>query len=241
MLSIALYSNDSAFLSDFYRGLTAALEAAAGASCRVRRVPIQQTTLFDGGEEPDDLCIVDICDDPERGLEFAKTLGPGSRCEVMLVAPGPELAMAAYDADILAYFTAPADPARAARIVLRRFAQRLHPPGGQVSFPTDGGIQVLPVQRIVFLEYDDHRLILHDDRGRRQITRTMRASFGQIAAQLQADSRFVRTHAAFIVNIQHVERVERQRMVMDTGDRVPIAHGRRRAVRERFSAFFWQP
>lgn len=243
MLNIALHSSDSAFLSEFSKELAAKLNRPAGEVCRVRRVPLMQTSFFDffdGDDTPDDLCVVDIRDDPERGMEYVCTLRRGAGTEIAVIAPGPEQAMAAYDADVMAYLVAPADAARLARIILRRFAQRLSGPEGQISFRTDAGLQVLPAGRIVYLEYEEHRLIVHNDRGGKQITGTMRASFGDIAAQLQSDPRFVRTHAAYIINIQHVVRFERTRLVMDNGDRVPIAHGRRRAVRECFGRFFRQ-
>ena len=240
VLHIALYSNDSTFLNDFSRELLAKLSHTAGQLAQVRKVAILQTSFFDGQELPDDLCVVDIRDDPERGMEFVRSLRRGVGTELAVVAPGPEYAMAAYDAEVLAYLTDPPDADRLARMLLRRFAQRLQPAPGQINLPTGKGVQLVPAERIVYLEYSEHRMILHNDRGGRQITATMRASFGDVAAQLAADPRFVRVHAAYIVNVQHVARFERSFLVMDNADRVPIAHGRRRAVREQFGRFFRQ-
>lgn len=237
MLQVALYSNDSDFLIDFGRDLNARL--GGGEGVHVRRVPMLQTSLFDGTELPADVTVVDIRDDPQRGMDFVEGLERGPCGEVMVVAAGPELAMRAYDADVMAYLTDPGDTARAAKLIQRRFSRRAAP-GGNLNLPTEQGVQVFPAERTVYLEYENHRLILHDDRGGRQVTKTMRASFGDVAEALAADPRFVRTHAAFIVNVQHVERVERRFLVLDTGDRVPVAKARRKSVRARFGTFFEQ-
>ena len=238
MLNIVLYSNNSAFLSDFSRDLAAKLDASAGPACKIRKASMMQTSFFDGDDLPEDLIVVDICDDPARGMEFLTELPRAAGTEVIIIAPTPEYAMQAYDAEVLSYQLAPADAARTARIILKRFARLLQPPAGQVTIPTAAGTQVLPAERVVYMEYDDHRMIVHTDRGRRIVTSTMRASFGDLAAQLAADPRFVRTHASYLINIQHVVRVERFSLVLDTGAKVPIAHARRRAVREQFGRFF---
>lgn len=238
MLDIALYSNDSLFLEDVFRELSSRLRGYAREACRFRRFSLAQTSLYEGLEAPADLCIVDIREDPERDLEFAQRLPKSAGTEVMVVAPGPEWAMKAYDADVMSYLTDPPDMDRAAGIILRRFAQRFQPQRLQFSFRTPTGTQVLAADRIVYVEYSDHRLLIYIDLGKCVATTTMRSSFGEAAAQLLADSRFVRTHASFLVNIMHVSRFQQYSLIMDTGASVPVSHAKRPEVKKQFNAFF---
>lgn len=238
MLNITLYSNDSLFLTEFTRELSAHLGSYARESCRLRKLPLFQTSLYDGFEIPSDLCIVDIRDDPERDLGFVRELRKSAGTEVMVVAPSPDYAMEAYDADVMSYLPAPPDAARAAKIILRRFTQRFEPQEAQFSFKTVSGMRVLSAERIVYVEYSDHRLIVYTDLGKRLVTTTMRLSFGDAAAQLLADRRFVRTHASFIVNIMHIAQFGQSVLAMDTGVTVPVSHAKRREVKEHFTDFF---
>lgn len=238
MLNIILYSNDSRFLTSFYRGVSARLPDYAKEICRFSRQPLFQTRLDVGDEPSPDLCVADIRDDPVRGMDFVRQLRANSGCEVMVIAPGPDWAMDAYNADVLSYLTDPPDPARAAGIILRRFSRMFRPEEAQFSFRTTSGIKLFPGDRIVFVEYSGHRLLIHTDSGKPVATSTMRVSFGEAAAKLLEDPRFVRTHVSFLVNINHITQFGQYAVTMDTGDTVPVSHARRTEVKRQFNRFF---
>lgn len=238
MATIALYSNDSLFLEGFSQKLGKELRDRAQASFQFRTFPLSQTSLFTNLDKTPDLCIVDLRDDPDRWMHFAAGLRQNAATEVMVVASSPSYAMAAYNADILSYLLDPPDPGRAAEIILRRFMKNLPAEEIQFTFKTASGVQLLSAQRIVYVEYSDHRMIVYTDYGKKLVTNTMRLSFADAAAQLLADSRFVRTHASFIVNIQHISQFGQAVLMMDTGVSVPISHAKRRDVKEHFQRFF---
>lgn len=238
MLNIAVYSNDSLFLAEFTRSLSTELGSYARESCRFRKFTLFQTSLYDGSETPFDLCVLDIRDDPERDLKLVRELKKSAGTEVMVVAFSPALAMAAYDEDVMSYLLYPPDTRRAARIILRRFTQRFEPQEKQFSFRTASGMRVLSAERIVYVEYSDHKLLVYTDLGKKLMTTTMRLSFGEAAAQLLADPCFVRTHASFIVNIMHITEFGQAVLMMDTGVTVPVSHAKRREVKQHFNEFF---
>lgn len=234
MLEISLYSGDSFFLEELSRGLSAYM----GESCRFRKLSLFQISLYESLDAPPDLCVVDLREDPRQGMEFVRRLRRNAGTEVIVVAPGPEWAMEAYDADVMSYLLDPPDLERAAKLILRRFSQRFPPQEAHFSFRTASGSQILAAERIVYVEYSDHRLLIHTDLGREIATTTMRSSFGDSAAQLLADRRFVRTHASFLVNIMHISQFGRYVLTMDTGASVPVSHARWPEVRRHFNSFF---
>lgn len=238
MLDVVIYSNDSFFLAEFSKLLTAHLGLFAENVCRFRKSGLFQTSLFDDFGPPPDLCIVDIRDDPDRDLEFARKLRKNAATEIMLVASSSQWAMDAYNMDAMSYMLDPPDIPRAAKIILRRFSQWFAPSSAQFSFKTSGGTQLLAAERIVYVEYSDHRMRIHTDLGKRIDTTTMRSSFGDAAAQLLADPRFVRTHASFLVNIMHISQFGKYVVTTDTGVNVPISHARQPDVKRRFTEFF---
>lgn len=238
MVTIALYSNNSRFFTDFSKKLENRLRDYAPDLFRFWTMPLSQTSLFSNMDTPPDLCIVDLRDDPSRGMQFAASLRRSSAAEVMVVSSSPDYAMDAYNADILSFMLDPPDPARTAALILRRFTHKLPAQQAQFSFRTSSGAQVLAAERIVYVEYSNHRMLVYTDSGKKLVTNTMRLSFADAAAQLLEDRRFVRTHASFIVNITHIAEFGLAVLQMDTGVTVPVSHAKRKEVKEHFNSFF---
>lgn len=248
MFEIVVYGNDSRFLENFPKELTARLGEYVLNSVRVRAGSPAQTSLYEG-ETPPDLYIVELGEDPERSMEFVEGLRRSSRTEVMVIAPGPDWAMRAYDANVIFYLISPPDMNRIVELILRRFslhsqaegAHAAEDGGGKTDLftvRTASGTQVLPAEHIAYVEYSDHRLLIYLDSGKRLTTTTMRLSFGDAAAQLLRDPRFVRTHASFLVNITHVSQFGHYALTMDTGATVPVSHAKKTEVKRQFTAFF---
>lgn len=238
MLEIALYGNDSFFLSEFSRELLNRLESSAPGLCRIRQLSLVQLSFYEEADAPPDLCIVDIRDDPERGLEFVDDLRKKAGTEVMVIAPGPQWAMQAYDADVVSYFLDPPDISRIVPLILRRFIRNTPSQKLQFSFRTAEGTRLLAADRIVYVEYSSHRLLIHTDQNQSITTTTMRSSFGDAAARLLEDSRFIRTHASFLVNITHVTQFGQYVLLMDNGASIPISHAKKAEVKRQFQKFF---
>ena len=238
MLNISLYGNDSLFLTELQRDLSAKLESAMQGVCRFQCLSFLQTSLYEHLGAPPDLCVVDLREDPDEAMDFVRRLRRNAGTEVMVVAPSPDWAMEAYDADVMSYLLSPPNSSRMAEIILRRFAQRFQPQSLQFPFRTASGTQVLAAEHIVYVEYSDHRLLIHTDSEERFSTTTMRFSFAKATEGLLADPRFVRTHAFFLINIMHIASLGQYTITMDTGVTVPISHAKKSEVSKRFRQFF---
>lgn len=247
MFDIVVCSNDSRFLGRFSKELTAKLAQYAPRAVRVRGISPIQTSLYDV-QTPPDLYIVELGDEPDRSMEFIERLRLSAKTDVMVIAPGPDWAMRAYNAEVLFYLLSPPDLDRVAELILRRLALRGEAKGAKAAentaaptnlfaFRTSSGTQVVSIDHIVYVEYSDHRLLIYLDSGKRLAT-TMRLSFGDAAAQLLRDPRFVRTHASFLVNITHVSQFGHYALTMDTGATVPVSHAKKAEVKRQFTEFF---
>lgn len=246
MFDIVVCSNDSRFLDVFSKELTGKLSQYAPQAVRVRSISLIQTSLYDV-DTPPDLYIVELGDEPERAMEFIERLRLSAKTAVMVIAPGPDWAMRAYNAEVMFYLLSPPDLDRVAELILRRLALRADAkgtgtagsgPANLFSFRAASGTQVVSVDRIVYIEYSDHRLLIYLDNGKRLSTTTMRLSFGDATAQLLRDPRFVRTHASFLVNITHVSQFGHYALTMDTGATVPVSHAKKADVKRQFTEFF---
>lgn len=190
------------------------------------------------GDAPRDLCIVDIRDDPERDMAFVRDLTRDASQQVMVLASGPEYAMAAYDADVMAYLVEPFDGARAASLLLRHFSREFHPQENQFSFKTPGGVQGPAGKEHPLCGIPEPSHAGPHRSGKTLVTSTTRMPFGETAAQLLQDRRFVRTHSGYLVNLLHVTQVRRSSLLLDTGISIPVSRGRSREVKARFRGLF---
>lgn len=248
MFDMIAYSNDSAFLESFPQQLGAKFAEYAPRLVRVRGISPAQLSLFEEDETPPDLYMVHLGDDPEEMMEWLEHKRLTARGVVMLLAPGPEWAMRAYENEVQYYQVCPPNLSRIAEMILRRFALRTEKLAKQLpqaadaagAFPvrTAEGTQVLLPEQILYVEYSDHRLRVYLANGTCQVTTTMRQSFTTATEPLLKEPRFVRTHASFVVNIAHVVQFGNYALTLDNGFNVPISHAKKPEVKRKFHQFF---
>lgn len=246
MFEIIAYSNDSAFLESFPQQLAAKFAEYAPRLVRVRGRSPAQLSLFAEEDIVPDLYFVHLGDDPDSIMGWLEERQLPHLAPVMILAPGADWAMRAYDAEVQFYQRTPPDMNRIAELILRRFSlrrQEEQPPlptnaTEQFAVRTAAGTQVVPFSQIVHVEYSGHRLLLHLTGGKRLATTTMRLSFGDAAAPLLRDARFVRTHASFLVNISHVVQFGAYALTMDSGVTVPVSHAKKAEVKRKFSTYY---
>lgn len=239
MPDLVVYSNGSAFLESFPQQLAAKFSDFAPNLVRVRGRAPAQTTLFAEEEETPDLFLVHLGDDPEAMLDFIESRRLCHRAPVMILAPNEQWAMRAYELEVQFYQLSPPDLNRISEIILRRFmhpATRIAP--AQFTMRTSSGTVVADFDQIIHVEYDNHHLTIHLQSGQSFTSTTLRISFGDAAAPLLSDPRFVRTHASHLANIAHVVRFSSTALTMDTGTVVPISYAKKAEVKRKFSGFY---
>lgn len=237
MISVSFCSDDSAYFQSFSQEMALHVKAFSQEELQPAFFPLDPACAADAAAFGP-FCMVDLRQNPEKGLELAKSLALYRDCLVMVVAEDERLAMKAYNADVSSYFLDPPDPERAARHLLRGLVWSPSAEPRAFSFKTSSGVRVFSAEQIVYLEYYNHRLVIHTNLGETVTTTTTRLSFGQAAAGLLADERFVRTHASFIVNLLHISEFGLSVLLMDTGASVPLSHSKRKEVKERLEALF---
>lgn len=242
MINIALYGSNDKLLDDISQKLSANLHFTGHDYFRIHRVTYFQTTLF---EDMYDLFIIDITEKVERGLTFAQDLKKDPKIEIIFVASRPSFAMDAYDLDALAYFLVPIDFHRLNNAIFKRFSPSFEndDKNGKGTFPikTVEGLSLIPAARITYLEYADHRIRAVLDTGDTVVSSTMRVSFMECAKEILADPRFVRTHASFIVNIEHIRELGKRNIILDTKASIPISHAKHSEVKKQILQFFKPP
>jgi len=167
-----------------------------------------------------DLMLLDVQMPKLSGFEVLELLGARAPAVVFITA-FDEFALRAFEVHAVDYLLKPVEPARLAGAV-ERAAERLksrvpgpsaqalaataRPPGRtleRVLIREEGRVHVLPAERIDFVEAQDDYLCFVSGGRRQRKQQTM----AEIEAQLD-QSRFVRIHRSFLLNVERLARIE---------------------------------
>lgn len=97
-----------------------------------------------------------------------------------------------------------------------------------------GGIAQITSHQIAYMRYQNHMVIFHLASGRSVSTAMMRVSFSDYVSRYLRDKRFVKSHNAYVVNMDHVQVLGKQQFYMMNGDAVPISKRVYADVKKRF-------
>lgn len=94
----------------------------------------------------------------------------------------------------------------------------------------------IPVSEIHFVEVFDWKCIIHCNDG---IQYESNMPLKSIQTQLPPQQ-FIRCNRSFLVNLDHVSSIEKESLITDGGDAVPISIRNRPEVRRICTDYFWR-
>ncbi len=217
MYEIIICDDDSAFAASLSSLLSRSF-AERGAECHVTYYPDPAQTLsaLERGERCE-LIFQDILFGEEKGIRFGRLLRERNwDLDLVFVTSSAQYAVAGYDAHPLHYLLKPLRPEQLEE-VLDRFLERRAPQ--MLSLTTPQGTVRLPVTDAMFFEVYNHvvRLRLRDGSES-----AWRATLQDLERELPV-GRFARVHRSYLVNLEHIAVLGRDRLRLSTGDMVPMS------------------
>lgn len=217
--------------------LRAALEEYAG---RGRGPELRVFYYLDGGallgaaEGMDfELCLLDILMPGLSGIETArrlKQLQPGAA--VIFLTNSAEFALDAFQVRAKNYLLKPVQPQR----LFEALDELLRAPRPRpVELAVEGGGSlVVPVDKVVYLECADHRILYHLADGGAVAGRTLRVPFLEAAAPFRDSGLFLQPHRSYLVNARHILRLSDTAVTLTGGTELAVSQLRRRAFRAQY-------
>ncbi len=99
---------------------------------------------------------------------------------------------------------------------------------------TGDGLISVPYPKIEYIENAARRLDVHLTDGNTIQSIIIRTSFDDEIRELICNDGFIRTHKSFLANVNHVHRLTRSNMVMESGKVIPISKTRTTDVRKNY-------
>ena len=85
------------------------------------------------------------------------------------------------------------------------------------------GLTNIRFYQIVYFEYLRQTIVFHLTGGQKVTSMVLRESFTSFAQRYLADARFVRPHAAYIVNMDYVQSLTASGFELTDGSTIPIS------------------
>ena len=231
MYEIAICDDDSAFANELSATLSKSF-AERDAECHVTLYsdPAQMLSALELGERCD-LLFQDILFGEEKGIRFGKLLRERNwDLDLVFVTSSEQYAVASYEAQPLHYLLKPLQPQQL-DVVLDRFLARRAPQ--VLSLTTPQGTVRLPLMDVLFFEVFNHMVNLRRIGGGDS---SWRGSLQELERELPP-GRFVRVHRSYLVNLEHIAVIGRDRLKLSSGDIVPMGRSDYASIQMGLAAF----
>lgn len=178
------------------------------------------------------LLVFDIEMGGISGLELAKKVRLRDEAIPILFVTGyDEYMQYGYDVAALHYLLKPVQKEKLFQ-VLDKLGKREE---SQMSLIVNAGNEVrrFPFSAVFYIEADGHGSILHTA----DEAVSVRESFGEIEKLLSTEEA-VKCHRAYLVNLRYVSAIRGAGLILDHGERLPIARSRMKGVQAAFVRYY---
>ncbi|MEN6351083.1 MAG: LytTR family DNA-binding domain-containing protein [Syntrophomonas sp.] len=212
--------------------------AARGVSADIRHFNHPDALLTACEAETFHIFLLDMVMPMISGLELGQSIRRvNTDAQIIYITTEPSFALDAYAVNPLHYLLKPVD--KGTLFAALELAAEKVDFGEEttVTVKTRDGLRTLSTDVIAFCEYVRHAVIYTLVSGERVETVTISGSFAEHIAPLLRDRRFIRPHAAFVVNMSRVERLNKDGFTLQGGAFVPVSGKQFAAVRNAYMSY----
>lgn len=172
------------------------------------------------------------------GLELGREI---RRCstdaQIIYITNEPSFALDAYAINPLHYLIKPVDKETLFSTLDKAAEKMDYGEEIVVTVKTKNGLRTISTDSIASCEYNHHAVVYTLINSERVETSTISESFSEHIAPLLCDKRFIKPHAAFVVNMSHVERLNKVGFILKGGAFVPVSGKQYTAVRNVYMSY----
>ncbi|WP_148409318.1 LytR/AlgR family response regulator transcription factor [Murimonas intestini] len=236
MYRIAICDDDEAFLHHLGRATEEILTASGlvrgsdfGIDLFSQAAQVQSRVLED--KDSYSLLLLDIEISRENGMELARTLREQQvKCSIIFITSHRDYIFDCFDTRPLWYLLKPVDLEKYKEILLSDY--RRNYAGARLALKVGGRQLAILYQDIYALESTQHhaRIWLADS------YQDWNGALSALKPQLPPVS-FCQSHNSYLVNLSHVNEIQRTDVLMDNGKKFPISRRYHDQVMERYFAY----
>ena len=163
-----------------------------------------------------DLFLLDVLMDEKNGIELAELLRQrGNRSHIIFVSVSKDYAIDGYKVSADDYLLKPLTVESLIASVKRLFQEKKV----AVFKNLNGSVRLVPAEEIRWMEIYGHTIHVHTLNGSFAIRDTL-----DNLAKVLPGPPFVRCHRSYIINLEHVQEINKTRAVLTDGRQLPVSH-----------------
>lgn len=221
--------------SELLRGYVKEWSALRGEPVEIHLFPSGEAFLFRWEEEKRwDALLLDIQMTGISGMELARQLrAAGDRLPILFITGVPDYVEEGYEVEALHYLRKPVAREKLFSC-LDRAMERSARESSLLLTTIDGEEARFNQKEIAVLEAAGHRVLLTTADG---TTTEVKSGFRELLAAL-ATGEFVQCHRSYVVGLRHVQRLQKEQLILDSGAAVPISRRLFAEVNAAFVRFY---
>lgn len=177
-----------------------------------------------------DIVLLDIYMDDHLGIDIAHQLRDlGFQGEIVFLTASSKFAVDSYDVTAAGYLLKPLSYEKLTR-VMNRISKNFDL--GTYAVRQRSKVIRIPMSEILYVESSNSKCVLHRTDGKDY---TIYKRLDEIQSEL-TDPRFLRCHQSYLVNMDHVQQVDKQ-FVLSSGDAVLIRQRDLKAIRQTYLSY----
>lgn len=212
--------------------------AESGTSAEIRRFGHPDALLSACETEIFHIFLLDIVMPMVSGLDLARRIRRSNTdSQIIFITSEPGFALDAYSVNPLHYLLKPVDKNDLFKTL--KLAESKVNFGNEITIPvkTKNGLHTISADRIAYCEYVRHTVVYKLISGERIESSTISGNFTDHIKPLLADRRFLRPHAAYVVNMSQVERLTKEGFDLRGEVFVPISAKQFKSVRDTYISY----
>lgn len=165
-----------------------------------------------------DILLLDIQMGSMNGMALARKLREtNTKVQIIFITGISDYVTEGYDVSAVHYLLKPVRPEKL-HIALDKAASNLSVSQRTISIDTDDGIFLITVNDIIYTEAFDHTLTIYLKEEKINCKMPLYK-----LEELLSDSKFVKIHRSYLVNLAYVKRITRSEVILDSGQTLPLS------------------
>lgn len=185
-----------------------------------------------------DIIFLDIYLPEQSGIEMAKKLQDmGNKAKIIFLTTSKEHALEAFGVAAAAYLVKPASEQAVFEALDRVFENLIVKQPRYILFETDNYVRRFALDDIIYCEAQRKKQFVYL-KGAERIT--LRMTMAKLCEMLCIHKEFIKLGVSYIVNLEHIERMDMQMLLLDNGREIYLPRGAYKDLREKYFDYYFE-
>lgn len=189
-------------------------------------------------QELADIYILDILMNQANGIDLGNEIRKNSsESAIIYITSSDDFALDAFQIHAVRYLLKPVQEKLFFEALDYACSYAELKKGPMYPIKTKNGLQSVPCSKIEYVENASRMLNVHLTDGRVITSIFIRKSFEDELGELLHNKCFLQVHKSFLINLNHVKKLDGNSMIMSSGDNIPISKKNTANVKRQYLLF----